>query len=112
MPSTCVRLSPSGGESTAWDWAARTTAELHRPPCFRPGAKVRATLYVRNDGTFAGREIGEILVQKGDVGYVRDIGMYLQRYYIYAVEFIDRGRSSACAAELVTVESPPQEATP
>ncbi len=39
----------------------------------------------------AGREIGEIVVKKGDVGYVRDIGMYLQRYYVYAVEFVDRG---------------------
>ena len=46
---------------------------------------------VKNDGTMAGREIGEIVVKKGDVGYVRDIGMYLQRYYIYAVEFVDRG---------------------
>jgi nitrogen fixation protein NifZ len=31
------------------------------------------------------------LVREGDVGYVRDIGMFRQRYYIYAVEFIDIG---------------------
>ncbi len=64
--------------------------ELYSPPLFRPGAKVRAALQIRNDGTVAGREIGEILVRKGDVGYVRDVGMYLQRFYVYAVEFVDR----------------------
>lgn len=65
--------------------------ELHRPPSFRLGTKVRATLQVRNDGTMAGREIGEVVVRKGDIGYVRDVGTYLQRYYVYAVEFVDRG---------------------
>ena len=65
--------------------------ELHRSPDFRPGAKVRATRYVKNDGTFAGREIGDMLVHKGDIGYVRDIGTFLQRYYVYAVEFVERG---------------------
>jgi nitrogen fixation protein NifZ len=64
--------------------------EVYSQPRFRPGAKVRATLQIRNDGTVAGREIGEILVRKGDVGYVRDVGMYLQRFYVYAVEFVDR----------------------
>ena len=65
--------------------------EVYGPPRFRPGTKVRSNRQIKNDGTMAGREIGEIVVKKGDVGYVRDIGMYLQRYYIYAVEFIDRG---------------------
>jgi nitrogen fixation protein NifZ len=56
-----------------------------------PGAKVVSTKYVKNDGTYAGREIGEVLVRTGDVGYVRDVGTFLQRYYIYAVEFIETG---------------------
>jgi len=30
-------------------------------------------------------------VNKGDVGYVRDIGVFLQQFYVYAVEFVDRG---------------------
>jgi nitrogen fixation protein NifZ len=64
--------------------------EVYSPPRFRPGAKVRATLQVRNDGTVAGREVGDILVRKGDLGYVRDVGTYLQRFYVYAVEFVDR----------------------
>ncbi|WP_026379574.1 nitrogen fixation protein NifZ [Afifella pfennigii] len=66
-------------------------SELHRPPAFAPGARVRAEKLVRNDGTFAGREIGEVLARKGEEGYVRDIGTYLQRHYVYAVEFIASG---------------------
>jgi nitrogen fixation protein NifZ len=46
---------------------------------------------VRNDGTFAGRDIGAVLVKKGDLGYVRDVGTFLQRHYVYAVEFYERG---------------------
>ncbi len=37
-----------------------------------------------------GREALDI-VRKGDVGYVRDIGTFLQQFYIYAVEWVDRG---------------------
>jgi nitrogen fixation protein NifZ len=65
--------------------------EIYKPPLFKAGTKVFANRQVKNDGTMAGREIGEVVVKKGDVGYVRDIGMHLQRYYVYAVEFIDRG---------------------
>jgi nitrogen fixation protein NifZ len=65
--------------------------EVYLPPRFLPGTKVRSTKYVKNDGTYPGKDIGEILVTKGAVGYVRDIGMYLQVYYIYAVEFVELG---------------------
>ncbi len=67
------------------------TIEVYQPPRFLPGAKVRSTKYVKNDGTYAGKEIGEVLVRKGAEGYVRDIGTYLQVYYIYAVEFVALG---------------------
>jgi nitrogen fixation protein NifZ len=85
-------------------------AELHRPPSFRPGAKVRANRNVRNDGTFAGRDVGDILVCKGDEGYVRDVGTYLQRYYIYAVEFIARGAVVGMRARELDTVGPAQEA--
>jgi nitrogen fixation protein NifZ len=65
--------------------------ETRGQPLFKPGIKVVSTKYVKNDGTYAGRDVGEVLVRKGDVGYVRDIGTFLQRYYIYAVEFIETG---------------------
>lgn len=65
--------------------------EIRRAPAFQPGEHVRATRHVKNDGTYPGAEIGENLVRKGDVGYVRDIGTFLQQFYIYSVEWIDRG---------------------
>ena len=65
--------------------------ELDGPPAFDYGEKVRSCKTVRNDGTFVGRDIGEILVQKGDIGYVVSIGTFLQQYYIYGVEFVSRG---------------------
>ncbi len=65
--------------------------EIFAEPVFQPGDKVRSLKHIRNDGTVRGRDIGEIIVKKGDVGYVRDIGTFLQQFYIYAVEWIDRG---------------------
>ena len=65
--------------------------EIYQSPQYSPGDKVRSTKQIRNDGTFPGKDIGDVLVRKGDVGYVRDIGTFLQRYYIYAVEFVERG---------------------
>jgi nitrogen fixation protein NifZ len=65
--------------------------ELDAPPRFDYGAKVVSRFTVRNDGTFRGKDIGEILVRKGDVGYVHSIGTFLQQFYIYGVMFMERG---------------------
>ncbi len=65
--------------------------ELSGPPDFNHGQKVKSLKTVRNDGTFQGREIGDILVNKGDIGYVTSIGTFLQQFYIYAVEFVEHG---------------------
>ncbi|MBF5038527.1 nitrogen fixation protein NifZ [Methylophilus glucosoxydans] len=65
--------------------------ELVNPPRFDYGQKVRSKKYVRNDGTFPGKEVGEILVKKGDVGYVTSIGTFLQQFYIYGVDFYELG---------------------
>ncbi|MDT8854304.1 nitrogen fixation protein NifZ [Paracoccaceae bacterium Fryx2] len=65
--------------------------EIYGPPAFRPGEKVRSTKTIRNDGTIPGVEVGHVVVTKGDIGYVRDIGTFLQEFYVYAVEFVDRG---------------------
>jgi len=80
--------------------------EIRAAPCFLPGEKVRATKHVKNDGTFLGRNIDDVLVCEGDVGYVRDIGTFLQRYYVYAVEFVDRRAVVGMRGrELVLVDS-------
>ena len=65
--------------------------ELDGPPYFDYGDKVRARRTVRNDGTFPGKDIGEILVTKGEIGYVVNIGTFLQQFYIYGVEFESTG---------------------
>jgi len=65
--------------------------ETRGQPLFMPGTKVQSIRYVKNDGTYVGKDVGEVLVRTGEVGYVRDIGTFLQRYYIYAVEFIETG---------------------
>jgi nitrogen fixation protein NifZ len=65
--------------------------ELDGPPQYDYGAKVVSRFNIRNDGTYRGKEIGEMLVQKGDVGYVASIGTFLQQYYIYGVDFYERG---------------------
>ena len=65
--------------------------ELNGPPAFRYGEKVKAKRMVRNDGTYAGKEIGELLVKKGEEGVVVSIGTFLQQFYIYGVEFTESG---------------------
>lgn len=65
--------------------------ELVNPPKFEYGQKVRCNKYVRNDGTFPGREVGDIIVNKGDLGYVTSIGSFLQQFYIYGIDFYDLG---------------------
>lgn len=73
-------------------WLGREQeVEIRKPPRFMLGERVRATQHVKNDGTYPGRKIGENLVRKGDEGYVRDIGTFLQQFFIYAVEWVDRG---------------------
>ena len=65
--------------------------ELDGPPLYDYGDKVVARFNIRNDGTYRGRDIGDVLVKKGDVGYVSSIGTFLQQYYIYGVDFYERG---------------------
>ena len=65
--------------------------ELNAPPAFGYGEKVRSRFVIRNDGTFPGKEIGEVLVKKGEEGYVVEIGTFLQQFYIYGIEFIASG---------------------
>jgi nitrogen fixation protein NifZ len=80
--------------------------ELNGPPTYNYGDKVRARRAIRNDGTFAGKDIGEILCKKGDEGYVVSIGTFLQQFYIYGVEFISSGyRVGMKRKELDPVES-------
>ncbi len=80
--------------------------ELTAPPFFNYGDKVSARRTVRNDGTYAGKEIGDILVTKGEEGFVVSIGTFLQQFYIYGVEFLGSGnRVGMKRKELVAIET-------
>jgi len=81
------------GKKTAMSNIVRDSevCELTAPPFFSFGEKVKAKRTIRNDGTYAGKEIGEVLAKKGEEGYVVSIGTFLQQFYIYGVEFTESG---------------------
>lgn len=84
--------------------------ELDGPPRFAFGERVASRHTVRNDGTYPGREIGDVLVRRGDVGYVTSIGTFLQQFYIYAVDFVDTGCLVGMKGrELVSLDHLPDE---
>ena len=66
-------------------------SELHDPPAFERGQKVVSLRDVRNDGTYPGVKMGAVLIRKGEVGYVHSVGTYLNRFYVYGVEFVAQG---------------------
>ncbi|GMV56820.1 MAG: hypothetical protein AMXMBFR6_26250 [Betaproteobacteria bacterium] len=87
--------------------------ELSAPPRFNFGEKVKSRKVIRNDGTFNGKEIGEVLVKKGDIGYVSNIGTFLQQFYIYGVDFVERGyRVGMKGRELESLDVEPEDAAP
>ncbi|MEQ1530212.1 MAG: nitrogen fixation protein NifZ [Methylococcales bacterium] len=63
------------------------------------GEAVRITRNVRNDGTYPGKEIGDLLIRRGCVGHVVEVGTFLQDQVIYTVHFLDQGRMVGCRAE-------------
>jgi nitrogen fixation protein NifZ len=84
--------------------------EVAYPPRFAFGERVIARSVVRNDGTYGGKDIGEVLVNRGDIGYVVSINTFLQQFYIYAVDFVETGhRVGMRAKELCTLDHLPEE---
>jgi nitrogen fixation protein NifZ len=84
--------------------------ELNDPPFFNFGTRVRARRTIRNDGTYCGKDIGEVLCKKGEEGYVVNIGTFLQQFYIYGVEFIESGhRVGMKRKELEAVDAPAED---
>ena len=65
------------------------------------------TRNVRNDGTFPGINTGELLVRRGRIGHVRNVGTFLQDQIIYSVHFLDEGRVVGCREEeLIGIDEP------
>lgn len=76
-------------------------------PQFDYGDRVRVVRNVRNDGTYPGMATGDLLVRRGSVGFVRQIGTFLQDQIIYEVHFLDDERVVGCREEeLIDAEQP------
>jgi nitrogen fixation protein NifZ len=68
-------------------------------PRFEFGEAVRVIRNVRNDGTYPGMDTGEILIKRGSVGYVQNVGTFLQDQIIYSVHYIDVNMVIGCREE-------------
>lgn len=76
-------------------------------PRFEFGESVRVTRNVRNDGTYPGMEMGDMLVRRGSVGYVQNVGTFLQDQIIYSVHFLDVNKVIGCREEELIGENEP-----
>ncbi|QEP44518.1 nitrogen fixation protein NifZ [Ectothiorhodospiraceae bacterium BW-2] len=65
-------------------------------PRYDYGAEVRVIRTVRNDGTYPGVATGAVLVRRGSIGYVRDVGTFLQDQLIYSVDFLNEQIRVGC----------------
>lgn len=71
------------------------------------GESVRLIRNVRNDGTYPGLDPGAPLVRRGSIGYVVDVGTFLQDQIIYSVNFLDEGKILGCREEeLIGADEP------
>ena len=74
---------------------------------FEYGETVRVTRNVRNDGTYPGMDVGELLIRRGSVGNVIEVGTFLQDQVIFTVHFLNHGRMVGCRLEeLIGAEEP------
>lgn len=76
-------------------------------PRFQFGEPVRLIRNVRNDGTYPGMEIGDFMVRRGSVGYVQNVGTYLQDQVIYSVHFMESNMLVGCREEELIGEDEP-----
>ena len=76
-------------------------------PKFEYGTAVRVIRNLRNDGTYPGEPTGRLLVRSGSIGFVRDVGTFLQDQLIYTVDFIDQGRMVGCREQELQLAGDP-----
>lgn len=77
------------------------------PIRFEYGQQVRVVRTIRNDGTFPGKSRGELLVRQGSVGYIKDVGTFLQDQVIYSVDFVDSNCLVGCREHEIQLASDP-----
>lgn len=76
-------------------------------PKYEYGEVVRVIRNVRNDGTFPGMATGSLLVRRGSLGYVKDVGTFLQDQLVYSVHFVDQDKLVGCREEELQAEADP-----
>lgn len=76
-------------------------------PQFEYGEQVRVIRHIKNDGTFPNVPTGALLVKRGTVGYVVNVGTFLQDHIIYTVHFLELARMVGCREEELQLASMP-----
>ncbi|MET0065332.1 MAG: nitrogen fixation protein NifZ [Candidatus Thiodiazotropha sp.] len=76
-------------------------------PKYEYGQAVRVVRNLRNDGTYPGEPTGRLLVRRGSVGYIRDVGTFLQDQLIYSVDFLDANMRVGCREQELQLETDP-----
>jgi nitrogen fixation protein NifZ len=61
--------------------------------------EVRVIRNVHDDGTFPGAQRGDLLVRRGSIGVIRDVGSFLQEQIIYGVYCYAEKRLIGCREE-------------
>ena len=74
---------------------------------FDYGDKVRVIRNIRNDGTYPDMETGALLIRRGSIGNVQNLGTFLEDQIIYTVHFFDLNRIVGCREEeLIAGDAP------
>ena len=76
-------------------------------PVYDYGDEVRVIRNLRNDGSFPGKDKGDFLIRRGQVGHVRNMGTFLQDQIIYAVHFVEEDLQVGCREEERQLASAP-----
>jgi len=76
-------------------------------PRFEYGQEVRVIRNIRNDGTYPGQPTGRLLIRRGSVGFVRDVGTFLQDQLIYTIDFVEAGRMVGCREQELQLADAP-----
>ncbi len=58
-------------------------------PKYKVGQKVQLVEDIVNDGTYPHAKIGTLMMPKGQIGYIKSMGEFLQVIRVYEVHFID-----------------------
>lgn len=76
-------------------------------PRYDYGQELRVIRSLRDDGTYPGKQRGDLLVLRGSSGYVVDVGTFLQDQLIYRVHFLEQDVQVGCREEeLIPVAAP------